>query len=131
MDFVPEQRRRTLPHLAPIREGNQNVVVHVTRVVAKRRALLNRPEAEEILLNAWRRADHWMIGQYVIMPDHVHFLCAPAKFAGASLKKWMEFWRFEATRHWPWLEEKPVWQKDFLDRQLRSFESYSRKAQYI
>ena len=42
----------------------------------------------------------------------------------------MEFWRADATRRWPHPEEKPVWQKDFFDRQLRSGESYREKWFY-
>jgi hypothetical protein len=41
------------------------------------------------------------------------------------------FWRAEATRRWPWPEEKPIWQKDFFDRQLRSGEGYTEKWQYV
>jgi hypothetical protein len=42
----------------------------------------------------------------------------------------MEFWRADVTRHWPIEAEKPVWQKDFFDRQLRSQESYRQKWLY-
>ncbi|HWN95445.1 MAG TPA: hypothetical protein VNT99_10465 [Methylomirabilota bacterium] len=35
------------------------------------------------------------------------------------------------TRNWPREDEKPIWQKDFFDRQLRSGESYSQKWLYI
>jgi len=33
-------------------------------------------------------------------------------------------------RCWPHPEEKPIWQKDFFDRQLRSSESYREKWFY-
>ena len=35
------------------------------------------------------------------------------------------------TRNWPIPDEKPIWQKDFFDRQLRSGESYHQKWPYI
>src|ERR1017187_1107290 len=47
------------------------------------------------------------------------------------LKRWMEFWRAEITRRWPRAGDKPIWQKDFYDRQLRSGESYHQKWLYI
>src|SRR4030095_8736862 len=48
-----------------------------------------------------------------------------------NLKQWMQFWRSTATRHGPREDEKPIWQKDFFDRQLRSGESYRQKWLYI
>ena len=35
------------------------------------------------------------------------------------------------TRCWPRAGDKPIWQKDFFDRQLRSGESYHQKWLYI
>jgi len=99
-------------------------------VVAKRRELLNRPEAVNALLAAWGKADHWLAGRYVIMPDHLHFFCAPVNPA-TSLKQWMEFWRAQAGRTWPLPDEKPLWQKDFFDRQLRSAESCAQEWRYL
>ena len=103
----------------------------MTQVVAKRRSLLTRREAVETMIEAWRCADHWQVGRYVIMPDHLHFFCAPARFPATPIKQWMAFWRSTSTRHGPWPDEKPVWQKDFFDRQLRGGESYTQKWRYV
>jgi putative transposase len=126
-----EPGRSTLPHLPPLEFPNQSVLIYVTQVVAARRPLLTRPEAVETLLAAWRRADHWLVGGYVLMPDHAHFFCTPARMPMTPLNQWMSFWKAEATQHWPWLVEKPVWQKDFFDRQLRRGESYAEKWHYV
>jgi len=126
-----EPGRKALPHLPPLEFPNQSILLYVTQVVAGRRPLLARREAVETLLAAWRRADHWLVGRYVILPDHLHLFCAPARLPVTPLKHWMAFWRAAATRHWPWPAEKPVWQKDFFDRQLRSGESYTQKWHYL
>jgi putative transposase len=65
------------------------------------------------------------------MPDHIHLFCTPVKFPMTPLKRWMEFWQAEATRGWPQPVEKPIWQKDFFDRQIRSGESYHQKWLYL
>ncbi|HET7626478.1 MAG TPA: hypothetical protein VFM25_14575 [Verrucomicrobiae bacterium] len=109
---------------------NQSIIQFISCNVARRRPILARPEIHSILLSAWRKADHWIVGRYVIMPDHVHFFCAPRKTPITPLKRWMEFWRADATRQWPNSTEKPIWQKDFFDRQLRGGESYSQKWLY-
>lgn len=131
MHHAEEPGRKSLPHLAPLEFPSQSILIYVTQVVAKRRPLLARREAVDTLIEAWRRADHWLVGRYAIMPDHLHLFCAPAFWPAPPLKQWMAFWRADATRRWPWIEEKPVWQKDFFDRQLRSCESYAAKWQYL
>jgi putative transposase len=131
VSHADEPGRKHLPHLAPLEFPNQSVIIYVTQVVARRRPLLARSVAVEMMLEAWRKADHWLVGRYVVMPDHLHLFCAPARFPATPLKNWVAFWRAEATRRWPWPEEKPIWQKDFFDRQLRSGESYTEKWQYV
>ena len=122
--------RKSLPHLPSREFPNQSVIQFISCNIAKRRPLLARPEIHCVLLESWRKADHWLVGRYVIMPDHIHFFCAPRHVPTTPLKRWMEFWRADATRHWPHLMEKPIWQKDFFDRQLRGGESYREKWFY-
>ncbi len=131
MDFSNEPGRKHLPHLPPMEFPNQSIIIYVTQVVAKRRPLLARAAAVQTLLDTWRNAAHWRVGRYVMMPDHLHLFCAPACFPSTPLKDWMAFWRADATRHWPWPGEKPLWQKDFFDRQLRRGESYTQKWHYV
>lgn len=123
--------RRTLPHLGPIEFANQTVIQFITVCVNKRRHLLAKPEVVALLLDCWRKADHWLVGRWVVMPDHLHLFCAPARFSPAPLKNWLQFWRNESTRRWPLADEKPIWQRDFFDRQLRSGESYRQKWLYL
>jgi putative transposase len=123
--------RRTLPHRAPIVHANQSIILFVTQVVQGRRPLLTRPEALACLLDSWRRADYWLVGRYILMPDHVHFFCAPNRTLVSSVREWMAYWRSMSSRAWPWPDQRPVWQKDFFDRQLRRQESYAAKWQYV
>ena len=74
-----ESGRRTIAALAfawslPIKA----VLQFVTVCVDKRRPLLARPEIVSLLLDSWRKADRWLVGRYVVMPDHLHLFCAPA-----------------------------------------------------
>jgi putative transposase len=99
--------------------------------VAGRRPLLANPQSSLIVLAAWSKANFWLVGRYVLMPDHLHLFCAPATFPPTSLKQWVVYWRAEVTRNWPSKQQKPIWQKDFFDRQLRTGESYSEKWDYV
>jgi putative transposase len=126
-----EPGRYHLPHLAPVEFPNQTILPFVTVSVDKRRSLLANPKIVELLLDCWSKADHWLVGRWMVMPDHLHLFCAPASFPSTPLKSWMQFWRNESTRRWPHPVGKPIWQRDFFDRQLRSGESYHQKWLYL
>lgn len=130
---IPERDpgRKHLPHLAPLEFPNQTILLFITVCVSKRRPLLARPEIVALLLDSWRKADRWLVGRWVVMPDHLHLFCASGTFPPSPLKSWMQFWRNDCTRRWPHPDEKPVWQPDFFDRQLRSGESYTQKWNYL
>ena len=129
---TPERdpERRSLPHHPPLEYANQSILIYVTVNVKNRRRLLNRQDTVKTVLDAWKEGNHWLVGRYAIMPDHIHFFCAPV-VRTTTLKQWMQFWQSTATRDWPRANEKPIWQKDFFDRQLRSGESYSQKWLYL
>ena len=62
-------------------------VYFITSCAADRHPLLASPRATEILRNEGERArDHhgWLIGRYVVMPDHVHFFCAEVEGGGSA-----------------------------------------------
>ena len=131
---MPEERdpgRRSLPHLPSREFPNQSIIQYLTVNVASRRPLLARREVHELLVKSWREAGFWLVGRYVIMPDHVHLFCTPGCWPPTPLKQWVQCWRANATRGWPHPQEKPIWQRDFFDRQLQSGESYRAKWSYL
>jgi REP element-mobilizing transposase RayT len=75
-------------------------------------------------------ASAWLVGRYVILPDHLHLFCAPNGIDAPPLERWMRFWKSLATRN---MKEKAgtVWQRHHWDRQLRSGESYDDKWEYV
>src|SRR5216684_1811237 len=95
---LQEPGRKSLPHFPSRELPNQSIIQFISCNMDKRRPLLARPEIHRVLLDSWHKADHWLVGRYVIMPDHVHFFCAPSYFPVTPLKRWMEFWRADATR---------------------------------
>ena len=65
------------------------------------------------------------------MPDHIHFFCTPAIYGYPPLRDWVKYWKMLVTRSWPYQEEKPIWQLDFWDVQIRKSKHYSEKYRYI
>lgn len=64
------------------------------------------------------------------MPDHIHFFCCPSNLE-TPYRNWRNFWRNQVTRVWPNRDEKPVWQKDDWDTQIRNGAGFTEKWNYI
>lgn len=110
-------------------------IYFVTTCTRRRKAILIQADVAEILIHEWRGARNrhgWAIGRYVIMPDHVHYFCAP-ELDAKPLATFAGFWK-------EWTSKRiktaigltsPVWQQEFFDHALRSNESYSQKWNYV
>ena len=122
--------RKKPAHPSPLCIVNRPTILFVTVCVAGRRPLLCTHAAHTLLLDIWHRADHWHIGRYVLMPDHIHFFSAPGN-TETTFGRWIEYWRSTAAREWPVEAEKPLWQRDYWDRQLRKGDNYHEKWEYV
>jgi REP element-mobilizing transposase RayT len=127
---VSERYRRNPIHLPPSERHNRAIIIFVTACTAGRRKILASPFAHEAIVGAWHLATKWLVGRYAIMPDHVHFFCAPGGLDAPSLEVWMRHWNSIATRN---LGEPgaSVWQRYHWDRQLRKGEGYDDKWEYV
>jgi len=123
--------RKHPAHFPTVQLGNRAQIVFVTLCTKNRRPLLANANAVSLILESWKEADKWLIGRYVVMPDHIHFFCTPNRLSPESLKTWMNFWRNNVTRAWALRGDLPLWQRDYWDRQLRSGDSYSAKWEYV
>ena len=107
-------------------------VLWFTVCVGSPRVRLDREDVHQLLVSIWSTpSSHWLVGEYVLMPDHLHFFAAPRSPTALPLKNWMKWWRQEASKHWPRPDEAPIWQRDYWDRQLRHDESYTEKWHYL
>jgi putative transposase len=132
--FPPDMNlsdRRHPAHFPPTERHNTAIIIFVTVCTKKRRAILANSAAHDVLLSAWQTHPAWLVGRYVVMPNHVHLFCAPAEFPPPSLSKWVWFWKSLATQHWPRRNQLPVWQRHFWDTQLRRGENYDEKWSYV
>jgi len=122
--------RRHPVHWPPHERNNRPILIFLTVCTKKRKRILNHHTANQVLLHAWSEADAWLVGRYVVLPDHLHLFCAPVR-REVSLANWVKFWKARASAHWPVRDEQPVWQIDFWDTQLRRGESYAQKWDYV
>jgi putative transposase len=110
-------------------------IYFITTCTFGRRAILASNEVAAILVEGWRNArgrHGWAIGRYVIMPDHVHLFCRAeldAKALPIFMQKWKEWSSKRMARELKITGR--VWQEEFFDHVLRSYESYSQKWEYV
>ncbi|MCG8600635.1 MAG: transposase [Verrucomicrobiales bacterium] len=110
---------------------NHPAIVFVTVCTKGRRLLLATEAAHELLVSCWKEADLWRVGRYVILPDHIHMFVSPSGRDSPIVKAWVKYWKSQVSRRWPNAEQKPIWQRDVWDRQLRTSDSYQRKWNYV
>jgi putative transposase len=102
-------------------------IVFVTICTEKRRPWLATAECHERLLKVWREATAWIVGRYVVMPDHIHLFAAPGRI-DLSLESWIKYWKSRFSRLHK--DRSCRWQTDHWDRRLRNGESYESKWEY-
>jgi REP element-mobilizing transposase RayT len=110
---------------------NRPIIVFLTACTKNRKSILASDEVHQLLHRAWPMAGEWMVGRYIIMPDHVHLFCAPGEFPPSPLLRWVNFWKSQSARRWLRLEDTPIWQRHFGDTQLRRGENYDAKWDYV
>lgn len=124
---MPIRRR---PIHKPVVDRNGPVIVFLTVCTQDRRPILARDDAAAVVVAAWRAATAWAVGRYVVMPDHIHCFRTPYTDT-VPLPRWVQYWKALASRAWPRRDERPVWQRDFWDTQLRRGETYAAKWEYV
>jgi len=125
-----KSRRKHPIHLPPGERHNRTIIIFVTTCTAKRRTILASLHVHEAIVSAWDEALTWLVGRYVVMPDHIHFFCAPNGAEIPSLERWMRYWKSILTKRIG-AKKGDVWQRDHWDRQLPSAESYGDKWEYV
>jgi putative transposase len=116
-------------HPPPVRRHNEPIVLHVTLTTCERRPILDNEAAHKALVTAWREANHWRAGEYVVMPDHVHVFCVPGAVDYPAIRRWVGYWKRLVGRADGAL--KSVFQEDCWDTQMRTREQYDEKLSYI
>ena len=107
---------------------NQPTIVFVTACTKDRKRWLACEEAHRLLVDAWRRADARLAGNYVLMPDHLHLFAAPRDLH-FTIERWITFWKSQFSKshsHADWF-----WQTSAFHHRLRRDESYSQKWLYV
>ena len=123
--------RKHPAHQPVVEQFNRSRIVFVTVCSKDRNPIFARESVHDLIVRSWKKADQWVVGNYVLMPDHIHFFCSPVGLEHPPLKKWITYWKSLVSRNWPNPGEHSIWQTDFWDTQLRKGESYTEKWGYV
>jgi putative transposase len=135
MDVMAQPKERGLPvrrypaHPSPVERSDAPIIVLVTVCTLGRAPLLANACAHAALVAAWREADDWAVGSYVVMPDHVHVFCSPAGHCVRTVKDWAAYWKGQAGERLSSL--RGAFQRDCWDTQMRTRGHYCRKLEYV
>ena len=156
INCVPPERKH--PSSNSVHEqGFRSTILFVTVCAEGRNSILANGEMLKIILNAWANAQNWLVGRYVIMPDHIHFFCAPSTYPAPDFHRWMKQWKSLATIAWrkmggpqfiaagkmantndadamncvPPKRLPSLFQRNCWDTQMRTGAQYEEKWQYV
>lgn len=122
-----EPGRRTPPQGVRI-DLSQRIIIFVTVCTKDRIAWLACEEAHLLLRKVWTAAQAWLVGDYILMPDHLHLFAAPRDLRFTA-EDWIKFWKSQFTKghrnpHW-------IWQSKAVHHRMRDAESYREKWLYV
>jgi len=100
-------------------------------VVDRNSKWLAQQYAMDALHEIWSGPEHaWLVGEYVLMPDHLHFFCFPRLISeGVSVERWTGYWkdRFaKRIQHPQWR-----WRDGLFHTRMRSDAHYEDRLEYM
>ena len=95
------QRRHPSRNSVMAYRDNCSIMLYVTVVTDRRSPILANKSAHDCIVEAWKSATDWLVGRYVVMPDHIHFFCSPATYPPTDFHRWMAYWKsLSAKAYW-------------------------------
>jgi len=122
--------RRT-PAKGVVLSSDMPLILFCTVCADDRGTWVTQRDVMHALHHIWLdEATTWLVGPYVLMPDHLHFLCCPKNLdADVDIERWVAFWkdRFAKTTQRPeWR-----WQRSVFHTRIRSDAHYLEKLDYM
>jgi putative transposase len=116
-------------HPPPVEKHNRPTIVFVTFNTKDRHPILCTEQIHDSFRKVWKEATHWVVGYYLIMPDHVHLFCSPGVSHPCSIRNWTRYCKRQVVKLCP--ELRGQWQNDCWDTQIRDGAHYQRKLDYV
>src|SRR3954464_12711051 len=89
-------RRKHPAHGVAFIEG-QPTIIFDTVCTKDRESWLACDEVHLTLRMVWQEATAWLVGRYMIMPDHIHFFAAATE-STIEYENWVKYWKSQFTK---------------------------------
>jgi len=123
-----EKPSRKHPASGVLHLPHQPTIVFDTVCTRDRIPWLANDDVHELLREVWQEATGWLVGRYVIMPDHIHYFAAATESA-IEFKNWVRYWKSQYTKRHQVAEHR--WLTDDWDTRMRGARQYEEKWEYI
>jgi REP element-mobilizing transposase RayT len=104
--------------------------IFITCCTRKKIRVLDNHRTHQILITLWRDTTHWVVTDYVIMPDHIHLMVFASRNCATSLRSWTAWWKAQTTKELNFKAGK-LWLPDIWDTRMRSQDHWADKLNYI
>ncbi|MCI0422280.1 MAG: hypothetical protein L0387_00215 [Acidobacteria bacterium] len=110
-------------------DPKQPTILWVTVCSRDRAQWVAQAAVKELLHDIWLQvATAWLVGDYLLMPDHAHFFCA-LRDPRFTIERWNAFWKDRFAKCHS--EEAWIWQRNAFHHPVRSIEEYREKWSYM
>src|SRR5437588_8762003 len=75
----------------------QPTIVFLTVCARDRVQSLANANVHDAIVASWDEAGTWLVGYYLIMPDHIHLFCSPVN-EECEIEHWISFWKRQFRR---------------------------------
>ena len=103
-------------------------IVYVTVCCKNKSPWLASDRHLRLLSEIWQDNSHWVVGRFVLMPDHLHLFAAPQENS-VDFDAWVKYWKSQFTKRNN--DTKCKWQTDHWDTRVRSQTHYEERSQYM
>ena len=122
-----ETGRQTPAQGVHVQLGGPNWVF-LTVCTERRERWLAQVSVQRALHDIWlRTAQAWLVSDYLLMPDHLHFFCVPHDLR-FDIERWISFWKDRFAKQHP---DAGTFQRGGFHHRLRDGESYAEKWRYV
>jgi REP element-mobilizing transposase RayT len=121
--------RRKHPHHRCSDSTNSNLPIFLTVCTKRRSSVLAHELAHDALRDLWSDNSRWIVGLYVLMPEHAHLIVIEAARNRTPLSMWIGWWKQQASARGG--GGGLVWQRDFWDTTIRTQAMFAEKSAYI
>jgi REP-associated tyrosine transposase len=120
--------RRSHPSRGVLFVENSPTLIFLTVCTHRRQRWLSDHQVHHQLKSVWHETTDWKIGDYLLMPDHLHLFAWPG-FGKLTADLWVKVWksRFSLLHD----NRSHRWQAGSFHHRIRSYESAEEKRTYM